>query len=66
MFMSSYLTALDHSLLHKVLTEIKGTYYKEMNSYVVVAATDFEIDNGLVIRKKLDTNDVVSSIWITG
>jgi len=25
----------------------------------------FEIDKGLVIRKKLDT-DVVNSIWITG
>ena len=55
MFMSSYKTTLDYSLLHKVLTEIKGTDYKEINSYVVVAATDFEIDNGLVIRKKLDT-----------
>ena len=35
------LTALDYSLLHKVLTEIKGTDYKEINSYVVDAATDF-------------------------
>lgn len=26
----------------------------------------FEIENGLVIEMKLDTNDVVSSIWITG
>ncbi|WZZ15177.1 hypothetical protein YC2023_108266 [Brassica napus] len=33
------LLALDHSLLHKVLTKIKGTDYKEMNSYVVIAAT---------------------------
>ena len=40
-FMSSYLTALDYSLLHKVLTEIKGTKYKEINSYVMDAATDF-------------------------
>ena len=39
--MSSYLTALDYSLLYKVLTEIKGTDYKEINSYVVVAATEF-------------------------
>ena len=60
------ITALDHRLLHKVLTEIKGTDYKEINSYVVIAAIEFEIDKGLVIKKENRYTNVVSSIWITG